>query len=64
MTLGTPSNRVLQRAGAQGSGLRSRGRAPMLVEGWRGRSAPRAPVAEHQSRYTVLSEAVNGAPHP
>ncbi len=33
-------NRVLQRAGARSTGLRSRGRAPMLIGGWRGRSAP------------------------
>ena len=35
-----PPNQCLQRTGALGSGLTSRGRAPMVVGGRRGRSVP------------------------
>ncbi len=41
-----PPNPALNWTGARGSGCQSRGRAPMLLEGWRGRSVPvrRPPV--------------------
>lgn len=35
-----PPNTVLRRTAAPGSELTGRGRAPMLVGGWRGRSDP------------------------